>query len=309
MRDIYAICLIVQTASTFRILPWRRIYGTEQSLVSDNNMKRDKKYLRVWFDMRSIQRIFSEYQDIVEDPTETKFDILSIEKNNEKWNYDTLEEFLSELRSDCQFAMLLVRNPSLILEIASHSLNDSDRYSSSTIGIWSTSREKIIRLANIIESIANDRFIPLPPEPELIPEKPKIFIGHGGSTQWRNLKDHLQDQHGYQILSYETGSRAGHTIRDIIEELLNESSFAILVMTGEDVMNDGSIRTRQNVIHEVGLFQGRLGFTKAIVLKEDGTEEFSNIHGVHQIRYSKGNIKETFGDVLSVLSKEFGKRH
>ena len=73
-------------------------------------------------------------------------------------------------------------------------------------------------------------------------------------------------------------------------------------------MKDGTVRARQNVIHEIGLFQGRLGFTKAIVLKEDGTEEFSNIHGVHQIRYSQGNIKETFGDVIATLNKEFGKR-
>jgi hypothetical protein len=35
--------------------------------------------------------------------------------------------------------------------------------------------------------------------------------------------------------------------------------------------------------HEVGLFQGRLGFEKAIVLLEDGCEEFSNIKGLVQM--------------------------
>ena len=92
----------------------------------------------------------------------------------------------------------------------------------------------------------------------------------------------------------------------MIAEILDSTSFAVLVMTGEDTMEDGTIRARQNVIHEIGLFQGRLGFTKAVVLKEEGTEEFSNLYGVHQIRYSKGNIKETFGDVLAVLKREFG---
>lgn len=116
----------------------------------------------------------------------------------------------------------------------------------------------------------------------------------------------MQDQHGFNVVAYETGSRAGHTIRDIIAEMLEKSSFAILVMTGENVMEDGTLMARQNVIHEIGLFQGRLGFTKAIVLKEEGTKEFSNISGVNQIRYSKGNIKETFGDVLGVLRREFG---
>ena len=71
-------------------------------------------------------------------------------------------------------------------------------------------------------------------------------------------------------------------------------------------MEDGTVMARQNVIHEIGLFQGRLGFTKAVVLKEEGTREFTNISGVNQIRYSKSNIKETFGEILGVLRREFG---
>jgi predicted nucleotide-binding protein len=60
------------------------------------------------------------------------------------------------------------------------------------------------------------------------------------------------------------------------------------------------------VIHETGLFQGRLGFSRAIVLLEDGAEEFSNLAGIQQIRFAKSNIKETFGEVLAVLRREFG---
>lgn len=135
--------------------------------------------------------------------------------------------------------------------------------------------------------------------------KPLIFIGHGQSPLWRDVKDHLHDLHGYDVISYESGSRAGHTIRDVIAELLEKASFGILIMTGEDRHQDGSLSARPNVIHEVGLFQGRLGFTKAIVLLEEETQEFSNLHGVNQIRFAKGNIRETFGDVLAVLRREF----
>ncbi len=107
-------------------------------------------------------------------------------------------------------------------------------------------------------------------------------------------------------MAYEVGARAGHTIRDILEEMLKSSSFAVLVMTGEDEGSDGERRARQNVIHELGLFQGRLGFARAIVLLEDGTEEFSNLHGIQQIRFGRGNIKETFGEVVATLRREFG---
>ena len=59
------------------------------------------------------------------------------------------------------------------------------------------------------------------------------------------------------------------------------------------------------MIHEAGLFQGHLGFNRAIILLEEGTEEFSNIQGIEQIRFGKKNIKETFGEVLATLRREF----
>jgi len=132
-----------------------------------------------------------------------------------------------------------------------------------------------------------------------------VQIGHGGSKQWRDLKDHLSDLHGYEVEAYEVGARAGHAVRDVLEQMLAKSTFAVLVMTGEDETLEGTVRARQNVVHEAGLFQGRLGFSRAIVLLEQGTEEFSNIEGIDQIRYPRGRIRETFGDVLATLKREF----
>lgn len=53
-------------------------------------------------------------------------------------------------------------------------------------------------------------------------------------------------------------------------------------------------RARQNVVHEAGLFQGRLGFNRAIAVVDNGVEVFSNLDGVQQIRYDKGNVKSTW---------------
>jgi predicted nucleotide-binding protein len=248
----------------------------------------------------------SELQNIVNNPAKTEFNSLSISRGNEDWGYDTLEEFLAQLRSDCSYARLWISNPDLHITMSMWRPSD---HTPTDVEVSSKSRELILRLANHIDNLADKCFVAPPPkQPEPPPPKPKIFIGHGASEQWRDLKDHLHDQHGYDIVAYETGSRAGHGIRDVIAEMLHTSAFAILVMTGEDTMADGTVRARQNVIHEIGLFQGRLGFSKAIVLKEEGTEEFSNIHGVQQIRYSKDNIRETLGEVLAVLRREFGER-
>ena len=132
-----------------------------------------------------------------------------------------------------------------------------------------------------------------------------VFIGHGRSRLWRDLKDHLQDMHHFKVEAYETGSRAGYTIQEILNDMASKASIALLVHTGEDIDRDGNEHARQNVVHETGLFQGKLGFKRAIVLLEDGTSEFSNIAGLQQLRFQKGNIKEVFGDVLAVLKREF----
>jgi predicted nucleotide-binding protein len=59
-----------------------------------------------------------------------------------------------------------------------------------------------------------------------------------------------------------------------------------------------------NVVHEAGLFQGRLSFTKALVLLEEGCMEFSNIQGLGQIRFQKGKISTAFEEVRRVLERE-----
>ena len=59
-----------------------------------------------------------------------------------------------------------------------------------------------------------------------------------------------------------------------------------------------------NVVHEAGLFQGRLGFERAIILLEEGCKSFSNIEGLGQIRFPKGNIVALFEEVRRVLERE-----
>jgi len=130
-----------------------------------------------------------------------------------------------------------------------------------------------------------------------------VFLGHGNSDAWKELKDHLQDKHGLKVEAYEIGARAGHAIRDVLLTMLEKSSIAFLVMTGEDETATGELHPRLNVVHEAGLFQGRPGFSRAIILLESGATEFSNIHGIDQSRFT--NIKEAFGDVLATIRREF----
>jgi len=159
--------------------------------------------------------------------------------------------------------------------------------------------------ARSIETLVNPGPMQGKIEPALGEREPRVFIGHGHNPAWRDLKDHLQDKHGIKVIAYESGERGGHAIRDILEELMSSASLAFLVLTKEDETLEGAFRARQNVVHEVGLFQGRLGFTRAIVISQEGTEVFSNIAGVHQLQF-RSKIQEIFGDALAVYRREFG---
>jgi len=117
-----------------------------------------------------------------------------------------------------------------------------------------------------------------------------VFIGHGQSRVWRDLKDFVQDRVKLPWDEFNRVPVAGVTNIARLSEMLDAAAVAFLVMTAEDEMADGAVQARMNVVHEAGLFQGRLGFTRAIVLLEEGCEEFSNIQGLGQIRFPKGNI-------------------
>ena len=101
----------------------------------------------------------------------------------------------------------------------------------------------------------------------------KIFIGHGHSAVWRDLKDFLHDRLKLNWVEFNRDPVAGLSTKERLEQMLNQSAFAFLVMTAEDEYNDGTRHARENVIHEAGLFQGRLGFERAIILLEEGCAE------------------------------------
>jgi predicted nucleotide-binding protein len=131
-----------------------------------------------------------------------------------------------------------------------------------------------------------------------------ICIGHGRSPLWRELKEFLVERLHVKVDEFNSIPTAGISTTERLAEMLDAAAFAFLIMTGEDEQTDGKVYARLNVVHEEGLFQGRLGFRKAIILLEYGCEEFSNVHGLGQIRFPKGNISAPFEEIRRVLERE-----
>ncbi len=118
------------------------------------------------------------------------------------------------------------------------------------------------------------------------------------------LKDFISEKLRLPYEEFNRQPAAGYSTKERLEQMLNSSAFAFLVMTADDEHADGTRHARENVIHEIGLFQGRLGFEKAIVLLEEGCEEFSNIRGVTHIEFQRGKILGISEDVRDVLVRE-----
>lgn len=137
------------------------------------------------------------------------------------------------------------------------------------------------------------------------PDKSKVvFLGHGRSEQWKVLADFLSNRLNLQFEEFNRVSSAGVSTQERLSEMLDRCGFAFLIMTTEDQQKDGSHHARENVVHEVGLFQGQMGWRKAIILLEEGCTEFSNIVGLGQIRFSRGNVATAFEEVRKVLERE-----
>ena len=263
-------------------------------------MKKEKIYRLVKFAPQVFKNAYSVFCECLDGKHKSpEFDTLNIHYDDESWELNNEEEFFSEYRKEIDSADLGHWHGT--------DFNFTVIYSKiwTQVSISLPSRKLIEKVFEVFEENYEKYKISEKDGRKAIKEHVKVFIGHGRSQQWRDLKDHLQDKHGFKVIAYETGARAGYTIAEVLKGMSEEATIAFLVGTGEDLGKNGILRARENVIHETGLFQGKLGFKRSIVLIEEGCNEFSNIVGIQQLRFSKKNIKEIFGDVLAIIYREF----
>jgi len=138
---------------------------------------------------------------------------------------------------------------------------------------------------------------------EAEPHQKRVFIGHGHDAQWRHVKDCLGEW-GLRPAYFESSPATGKFVSEVLTEQALGADFAVIVVTGEDADSAGQLRGRQNVIHEIGLMQGRLGWARVAILLEEGVEPFTNIAGLQYIRFSNGRVHQAFHELESMLVRE-----
>jgi predicted nucleotide-binding protein len=122
-----------------------------------------------------------------------------------------------------------------------------------------------------------------------------IFISHGHNELLKlKLKDFVEHRLKRRPVILAEQPSAGMTVVEKLERISNECSSAIILMSGDDILRDGGARARQNVVHELGFFQGKYGRDRVILLVEEGVELFSNISGIVYIRFDSSNFDAAF---------------
>ena len=122
----------------------------------------------------------------------------------------------------------------------------------------------------------------------------RIFISHGRSKEWYKAQVHIEKVLGLSTLELAQEANLGRTVLQKLDEESTKCGYAVIIMTGDDIDGD-IIKARENVMHEIGFFQGKYGLRNVILLHEEGVNIPSNIHGLVYIPFPKDFVEATFG--------------
>ena len=163
-------------------------------------------------------------------------------------------------------------------------------------------RNQLQRLARDIEQIFEIRAHSelVMPEQQLLLSAKRVFISHGHAADWREVQAYIEKDIGLDTLELAQEANQGRTILAKLLESSERCDSAVIVMTGDDLDADGQARARENVIHEIGFFQGKYGLNRIVLLHEEGVNIMSNIQGVVYTPFSKNMVNASFG----LLSRE-----
>ena len=151
----------------------------------------------------------------------------------------------------------------------------------------------------------------IPGRPSAMPDRQaalggprKVFLVHGHNTAVRDQIDlFLTKDLRLPVRVMAAEPHIGRTLPEKFEEIAIDCSFAVFLLTADDMLQTSAgtsvLRARQNVILEVGYFWGALGRRRMALLVERGVEFPSDIQGLGWIE-----ITPSLADAKLALRQE-----
>lgn len=123
----------------------------------------------------------------------------------------------------------------------------------------------------------------------------RVFISHGRSLEWGKIQNYLEKDLAIPTLELAQEPNLGRTVLQKLYDEAQKCSVAVIVMTGDDMTDEGELRARENVMHEIGFFQGLYGLQQVVLLHEQAVNIPSNIHGLVYIGFPKDTAEAALG--------------
>jgi len=134
----------------------------------------------------------------------------------------------------------------------------------------------------------------------------KVFISHGRAKDWYSVQAFIERELKIPTLELAQEPNKGLTVLAKLADAAEQSDSAVIVMTGDDKEESGEVRARENVMHEIGYFQGKYGLARVMLLHEEGVNIPSNIQGLVYIPFPKGYIDAVHGALMRELRVLYG---
>ncbi len=136
----------------------------------------------------------------------------------------------------------------------------------------------------------------------------RVFVSHGRSEDWRRVQTHIEKDLKYNTVELAQEPNSGRTIIEKLFDNASRCDSAVIVMTGDDASKENEARVRENVMHEIGFFQGLYGRARVILLHEDGVNIPTNLSGVVYSPFPRGSVETSFHLLARELSEIYRAR-
>ncbi|MFI7068519.1 TIR domain-containing protein [Kribbella sp. NPDC050124] len=126
------------------------------------------------------------------------------------------------------------------------------------------------------------------------PGDPRVFLVHGHDDRIKVTAARFLEKLHLPVVILHERANAGRTIIEKFEEESASATFAVVLLTADDVgaardAQPQQARARQNVVFELGYFIGVLGRSRVAALREPGVELPSDYAGVVYIELDSGD--------------------
>jgi predicted nucleotide-binding protein len=137
------------------------------------------------------------------------------------------------------------------------------------------------------EDLRDAKFIPsqrIPLSKPILPSN-KVFVVHGHDEAAKQGLARFLEKIGLEAVVLSEQPDQGRTIIEKFEECAEQVGFAVVLLTPDDIGNSVSsgiqeVRTRQNVLFELGYFAGKLGRGRTCLLRKGDVEIPSDLYGL-----------------------------